>query len=150
MKALTDQLLNRDMEHMIESIFDVTLDNSLLLDHTSDIIRIYLNKAPFLLLKPSYCLNLNLLPQREEHDVYWEMVFHTQNTESEEILCNGNVCRGYVQCNNTHTKSDRVNRINEHNHENNPSVFHCFKVRLLSNEELMIPKIIRTIFPLLH
>ena len=91
--------------------------------------RIYLNKVPFLLLKPSFCLNWNSLPQREEHNIYWKMVFHTQNTESEEISCNGRVCIE-VCAMHAYTQNQIVVKcFNGHNHENNPFIFHCSKVK---------------------
>ena len=116
MEALTDPLLNRDMEHTIESIFDVTSENSLLLDHTFDIIPIYLNKAPFLLLKPSYCLNLNLLPQRGARCLLENGFSYTKHRIRGNIVQWQCVQRGMCNARIRTRNQIVVNRINEHNH----------------------------------
>ena len=59
MEALRDPLLNRDMEHTIESIFDVTSKNSLVLDHTSDIIPDIPEQSPISLAQSENSLLLD-------------------------------------------------------------------------------------------
>ena len=121
MEALTDPLLNRDMEHTIESIFDVTSKNSLVLDHTSDIIPDIPEQSPISLAQSENSLLLDhtsdFIPDISEQSpisltqahLLSEFEFTIErgarcllengfsykktfsNTESEEIFCNARI-----------------------------------------------------------
>ena len=107
MEALTDPLLDRDMEHTIESIFDVTSENSLLLDHTFDIIPDISKQSPISLAQ-AHLLSEFEFTTTERSTMFIGKWFFIHKTQNQRKYCAMAMCaEGYVQCKNTHTKSDR-------------------------------------------
>ena len=147
MEALNDPLLN----------FDVISEISLPLDHTSDIIPDIPEQSPISLTQSEISLPLDHtsdiisdIPEQSpislaQAQLLSELEFTTTERGAQCLLENGfsytkHRIRGNIVqwqcvqrgvCNaRIHTQNQIVvNRINGHNHENNPSVFHCLKVK---------------------
>ena len=141
MEALNDPLLN----------FDVISEISLPLDHTSDIIPDIPEQSPISLAQAQLLSELEFTTTERGAQCLLENCFsYTKHRIRGNIVQWQCVQRGVCNA-KIHTQNQIVvNRINGHNHENNPSVFHCLKVKTTIKRRAYDTQDGRTIFLRLH
>ena len=127
-------ILNRDKEHSIEPILQDTSEDSLSLDHTSDIVSDVQDQIPISHVQDHSLSELRFTTTERGGQCLMEMGFSYTSHRIRGNIVQWQCVQTSVCSARIHTQNQIViKRIHEHNHESNSSIFHCSKVKTVIN-----------------
>ena len=130
MEVLNDPILNRDKEHSLEPILQDTYEDSLSLDHTSDIVSDVQDQIFISHVQDHSLSELKFTTTERGGQCLMEMGFSYTSHQIRGNIVQWQCVQRSVCSARIHTQNQIViKRIHENTHESNSSIFHCSKVK---------------------